>query len=199
MLDAKPRIVEPGVVRAADLKQHYIDHQPARGDKAGNVGDIRWDYVIGAVRKMKTAGAGTTQRRNRDVRMLCRETRAKGQREENPERRTTRRLGVEQASQNHRLGRRFRPSNGLTRSDERREIERFGHHPNRSFALGNHAAKLAFRRGWRKSLYRMPEGIRTFSGAHGHGGTFQKEKWGFRNGSCGGKTGISRPRAWASA
>ena len=73
MLDAKPRIVEPGVVRAADLKQHYIDHQPARGDKAGNVGDIRWDYVIGAVRKMKTAGAGTTQRRNRDVRMLCRE------------------------------------------------------------------------------------------------------------------------------
>jgi len=75
--------------------------------------------------------------------MVCRETSAEGQREENPESRTARRLGVEQSSQSHRLGRRFGPSDRLARSDERREIERFGQHPDRIFGPGGHVAKLA--------------------------------------------------------
>jgi len=100
MLDAEAGIVEPGVVRPADLKQNELDHQPARGDQAGNVGDIRWDDVISAVREMMPAGAGTAQRSDRDVRMLDRETSAERQREENAEWRTARRLSVEQSGQN---------------------------------------------------------------------------------------------------
>jgi hypothetical protein len=68
------------VVRTADLEQH--DHQSAAVDKAGNVGDIRWDDFISAVREMMLASAGTAQRGDRDVRMLCRQASAEGQRKE---------------------------------------------------------------------------------------------------------------------
>ena len=45
-----------------------------------------------------------------------------------------RRLGIEQSGQKYRLGRRFSPPHRLARPDERRKIERFGHHhPNRNF------------------------------------------------------------------